>query len=160
MSGTFKALFGGSRFVRWTLLPCIVAAALVIGLDMDVWRSERAWIYACVEAALVLLYLAIGWPEHYHWAGRVLCGGVFLAYAGYLVYEFWLHPEGLQPTVSRSRPSAWNAIRGLIAFGLPSLWYALRGRFGFGEAKEPGEGDSLPGDRSDSAPGGHSADKE
>ena len=137
MSGTPKALFGGSRFIRWTLLPCIVVAALVIGLDMSVWRSERAWVYACVELGLVLLYLAVGWPAQYRWAGRVLGAGVFVAYAAYLVHEFWIRPEGLQPGGSRSRPSAWNALRGLIAFGLPSLWYALRGRFGLDEAKSP-----------------------
>jgi len=142
MRGVGKALFSGSRFVRWTLLPCIALSALVLGLDSSSWTPENAGKFAGIELGHVLLFLAIGWPERFRWAGRVLGAVVFLACAAFLVRDLTKHPVDAPGTET----DVWRGVKAMLVFGVPSLWYAARGRFGFGESDALGP-DSATGGR-------------
>lgn len=141
MRGVGKALFSGSRFVRWATLPMIALSALVFALDSSSWTWGNAPKFAGIELGLLLLFLAIGWPVRFRWAGRILGAVVFVACAGVAWIELRNVPEG----VSWTETKALGSIKALVVFGVPSLWYALRGRFGFGrdegspQAVTPGE---------------------
>lgn len=133
MRGVGKALFGGSRFVRWTVVPMVILCGLVLPLLEEHWTLERAWKLGLVECCLVLLVLAVGWPDRFRWAGRVLAGVLFTVNALALVSDLRDVPAG----VSWTDTNAWNTARAMLILGLPSLWYAVRGRFGFGQTEEP-----------------------
>lgn len=148
MGGPDPKAFSGSRVVRWTILSCTVLTGLVVLLLHDPWSWAVVVRTASIELFLLLISLAFGWPARFHWAGRVLGGILFLVYAAYLLDELIRHPESLRPGTSTSATTAWNALRGLIVFGLPGLWYAIRGRLWTGPRRgqraEPDPSQPLP----------------
>ena len=98
------------------------------------WSPKTVVIVILIEGALALLALAMIAPRRCAWAGRVLCGLVFLAYVGYLGLELWEDPGSIRDVGRRSESTAGNALLGLIVIGLPALAFALgwrpRGRAG------------------------------
>lgn len=63
------------------------------------------------------------------WRGpavRIIGSMVFFIYASYLLYE--LLRAAAKPYAGRSEPHWFNAILGLIVFGLPGLYFAIRGK--------------------------------
>jgi hypothetical protein len=80
-----------------------------------------------LEVTGVLMLLGLWNPVRFSWAWRGVGGMVFLAYAAYIIgtaaERKWHLPE------RRGESNFWNAIMGMIAFGLPGVWWALFGRF-------------------------------
>lgn len=127
MSEIPHIVFGQSRFIRWTLLPVAVLALATIALcgdgRNDDWVATGITIF--LELILVLLIVALAMPKSAHWAGRAVCGMVFIAYVIYLIAELIEDPGTLWPTARRSTSCAFNAALGLLIIGTPALIYAL-----------------------------------
>lgn len=116
-----QTLFSGSPFIFWSLAPFIVAAAFVFPWTVEYETPVRVGLVAVLEATALLLLLSL-WPYcELVWARRGLCGLVFFAYAVYLAQE-WV-PGGVLPGVSSDQ--RWEALAGMLVFGLPSLFYCL-----------------------------------
>jgi len=130
MSEIPAIVFGRSPFVRWTLLPVAILALLSIALSGGGGRDDAlaTGVTLFVELILVLLIVALAMPKSAHWAGRAVCGMVFLAYVTYLVVELIEDPQSLWPTARRSTSCAFNAAMGLLVIGTPALIYALTPR--------------------------------
>ncbi|MEI6077796.1 MAG: hypothetical protein WCS94_19595 [Verrucomicrobiota bacterium] len=130
MSKFGQRLFGGSGFIRWTLSTCILIFAVVLPLLVESWTPARLFFMTGVELMCLTLLAGFWLPSRYgHWAFRGLAGLVFLAYAAYLVYEFFFTDKPFRIAWRRSEDSPFNALLGFIIVGLPSLWYSLFGRF-------------------------------
>lgn len=67
----------------------------------------------------------------FHWCWRVVGALVFLCYVWYF---FMMAAEGEWfGDGRRASTTAFNALCGLLAFGLPGLWYAVLGRLSWSE---------------------------
>jgi hypothetical protein len=138
MSDFGEALAGGSRFVRWTLSPFVVLFAVLTPVLISEWTPIRTAIVVGMELMCFCLLAAFWLPPRIgHWAFRGLAGLVFLAYAGYLIDEFFFTTTPLSVSGSRGQASPRNALLGFLIIGLPCLWYSLFGRFAL-RAREPG----------------------
>jgi hypothetical protein len=125
-----QTLFGGSAFIRWTLSPFVLIFAVVLPLLVESWTPARILLMAGIELMCITLLAGFWPPSRYgHWAFRGLAGLVFLAYAAYLVKEFFFTDNPIRIAGRRSEDSPFNALLGFIIIGLPSLWYSLFGRF-------------------------------
>jgi H+/Cl- antiporter ClcA len=121
-------LFGGSRFLFWSLSPFLLLFALVTALLVPDWTSLRGLLAAVLIAAALLLTLQLYDGTRFHWAGRVLAGIVFSAYVAYLIEE--LVTEGMASLSPRSSgASAFKAVLGLLIIGIPAALYAFSGRW-------------------------------
>ena len=130
MSTFGTTLFGGSRFMRWTLTPLVLLFAIVMPLVVEQWTLGKIAMIGGME--LVCLTLLAGFwlpPRLGHWAFRILTALVFLAYASYLIHEFCFSGQPFRLTGRRSEASPRNALLGFVIIGLPCLWYTIKGRF-------------------------------
>src|SRR5262245_46522989 len=130
MSHFGEALFGGSRFVRWTLSPFVLLFALVVPLLLDTWTPIRVGIVVGMELMCLALLAGFWLPARIgHWAFRGLTGVVFLGYSAYLLHQLFVADKPFRMFGSRGEASPRNALLGFILIGLPSLWFTLLGRF-------------------------------
>src|SRR5258708_39755043 len=139
MSKFGQTLFGGGRFVRWALSPFVLLFAVVVPLVIDEWTLGRVVLIVFVELMCVSL-LAGFWlpPRIGFWAFRFLAGMVALAYAAYLVDEFFFDNRPFTVTGRRGDASPFNALLGFLVIGVPSLLFAVLGRFSLRPPQEPG----------------------
>jgi hypothetical protein len=138
MSKFGQTLFGGGGFIRWTLSPFVLLFAVVMPLVIDEWTFGRVGLIVCMELMCVSL-LAGFWlpPRIGFWAFRFLAGMVALAYAAYLVDEFFVGNRPFTVTGQRSDASPFNALLGFLVIGVPSLLFAVLGRFSLRPPPEP-----------------------
>ena len=123
-----EQFFRPSRFMRWTLVPVLVAFALWLPLGMGEWNATRVGVAAVLSGLSLLYATALLWPQRAAWAARMTAAGVFLCYVAYLVHEWAFTDEPVRPDDPRSASSPGNALKGLVVIGLPALWFALRRR--------------------------------
>ena len=121
-------IFRGSRFLFWTLGPCLLLFIVVLAVLWRDWTSKGGVITALLMVTAFLLFLKLYDAHRFHWAGRVVAGMVFLAYVSYFVDEVITSPHPFRWPARRSDSSAINALFGLVIFGLPGLCYALFSR--------------------------------
>lgn len=127
-----EALFGGSRFVRWSLSPFLLVFAVTMPALLQSRTANAITILVFLEFMCAALLAGFWLPAKYgHWAFRAVAGSVFVLYFGYFVYEWFFsgHPLKLIEPLGQASPR--NALLGLLVFGLSGLRYALFGRFGF-----------------------------
>lgn len=156
MSTFGDTLFGGSRFVRWTLSPFVLLFAIAMPLLIEKWTLTRAAVMAGMEFMCLALLAGFWLPARIgHWAFRSLAGAVFVIYAGYLVDQFFFSDAPFRLVEGRAKPSPLNALRGFVIIGLPSLWYALFGRFSVREPQP--EPEMIESDEDAAEPGRSSA---
>jgi hypothetical protein len=74
--------------------------------------------------------------DRFWWASRAVGALIFLAYAAYLIAMIAENGGNVAITPRKAEPSAFNALCGLVAFGLPALWFALFGRLTFRKEAE------------------------
>jgi hypothetical protein len=124
-----RTLFGGSRFLFWAIAPLLVLFGAVMASLVSDWTSRGGVLVAALIAAALLLLLQLYDHVRFHWAGRVLAGSVFLAYAAYFIDA--LATKGFfTPSVARrGETSAISALVGLLVIGVPAGLYALFGRW-------------------------------
>jgi peptidoglycan/LPS O-acetylase OafA/YrhL len=89
--------------------------------------SAAPWLVYIFAAFCVFIAVACFSPRLRGPAVRVIGFMVFLGYVSYFAYEL-LH-EPTKPYAGRSEPHWFNAIMGLIVFGLPGLYVAVRGKY-------------------------------
>jgi hypothetical protein len=125
-----QTLFGGGRFVRWTLTPFVLIFAVVMPLAIEDWTLARVGLMAGLELMCLTLLAGFWLPARVgHWAFRGLAVMVFLAYTAYFVHEFFFTGRPFTISGSRGGASPFNALLGLLIIGVPSLMYAVLGRF-------------------------------
>lgn len=150
--GNIGTLFGGSPVMRWAVGPVALLAAAIFGLYalfmLAAGEAGKAAVSAVLTVACGLLFLAVACGPRFHWAGRVLTGLVFGAYAWYLLDTWILHPKPLGLGASRGSATPWNALCGLVFIGLPCLCYASLGRVTL-RAPKPSEDEDLDDDAED-----------
>jgi len=129
MSAFGQTLFGGSRFIRWALSPFVLLFAVVTPLLVEKWNLKLAVMIGGMEFLCVALLAGFWLPARIGRLGfRCVGGGVFAAYAAYLIYEFFFSDTPFRLFESRGEASPRNALLGFVIIGLPSLWYAVFGR--------------------------------
>lgn len=140
MSGFGKTLFGGSPFIRWALSPFILLFAVVMPLLVENRTGTRALILGAMEFFCITLLAGFWLPARLgRFCFRCVGGGVFVAYAAYLIFEFFFSDTPFRLVESRGQPSPRKALTGFVIIGLPSLWYAIFGRFTWRESDREGE---------------------
>lgn len=118
MSKFGETLFGGSRFIFWSLAPVLAACAAALPLLVGEWTAARVLFVALAEVLLVSLILALYDPRRFRWAARCVTGVVFCAYLLYLI-----------DSAFAGGSSSLKPVMGFIVIGLPCLWYTIFGRF-------------------------------
>ncbi len=124
------ALLSDSPFLRWSLSPVVSLFGITLPLLVEKRTPEAIAAMAVMEFMCIALLAGFWLPRRYRsWAFRSLAGTVFLAYAAYLVFEFFFSETPFRISERRSEASPRNALLGFFIFGLPCLCYALLGRF-------------------------------
>jgi hypothetical protein len=137
MSGFGETLFGGSRFIRWSLTPFVLLFAVFMPIAIEEWTPARVALITGMEFMCIALLAGFWLPVRFgRWAFRGLAGAVFLSYSGYLIYEFFFSSAPFRILGNRGEASPRNALLGFALIGLPSLWYALLGRFSLSAPEE------------------------
>lgn len=146
-----STLFSGSSFIRRALTPVLLVFAIGLPLLLDIETPLQYAVLAAMEVACVALLAGLWLRAPYsQWAFRFLSAVVFLAYAGYVVDEFFFSEHPITLDAERSEASPINAIAGLVIIGIPSLTYAVFGRFSVIVRRELNDRHHLgPGDHFD-----------
>jgi hypothetical protein len=139
MSKFGQTLFGGGGFIRWTLSPFILLFVVFMPLCIDEWTVTRVLLMVGMELMCVSLLAGFWLPSRIgYWAFRFLAGMVALAYAAYLIDEFFFSNKPMTITGSRGEASPFSALLGFLVIGVPSLLFAVLGRFTLRPPPEPG----------------------
>src|SRR5947209_14591029 len=126
MSRFGKTLFGGSRFIFWSLAPVLALCAAVLPFFVARWTVTGFLVVSLVEALLLLLILGLFNPRRFKWATRCATAIIFCLCLAFAVDEIFNGGKGSEG--SGGVASTSKAITALLAIGLPCLRYALLGR--------------------------------
>lgn len=114
-------------FMFWALSPFLLIFVVLMPLLIQKRDAAAISILVGLEVTGILMLIGLYDPYRFYWAWRGVGAMVFVAYvcyiAGMLIERKWQVPRG------RGEANLFNAIAGLVAFGLPGLWWALFGRF-------------------------------
>jgi hypothetical protein len=121
---------GPSRFMFWAIAPFLIVFFMLPAIVATVPPPTRtaAIVAAGIELLAILVLLGLFDSRRFWWAWRGVGALVFLLFAAYLTDMLIESGGRVEAPARRSEASAFNAICGLIAFGLPGLWYAVFGR--------------------------------
>jgi hypothetical protein len=115
-------------FVFWTLAPFLVAIVVLMPLLAQRHDAGGIVAIAAIELLAILVLIGLFDPIRFSWAWRAAGAIVFLGYSA-CVATMLIESDGvIAITPRKSEASAFNAICGLIVFGIPGLCYALFGR--------------------------------
>ncbi len=135
MSEFGKTLFGGSKFIFWTVAPFIVLFLVVMTVLIPVLNTKLSlWMWILPTWAWVTgISLVIGmWnPTRFSWTFRIVTAMVLILYLGYAFYELKEHHWKLVRPHSIDDSNPVNALLGLVIIGIPCLIYTVFGRFTF-----------------------------
>lgn len=126
-------------FFFWSLSPFLIAFIVLMPLLIQKRDTGALITLATVELLAILVLLGLFNPFRFRWAWRGVGGITFLGYSAYLIAMLIETGGDVVITPRRSETSAFNAICGLIAFGLPGLCYAVFGRLTFRREPETDE---------------------
>jgi hypothetical protein len=143
MSKSGKKLFGGSRFLFWSLAPILAIFAVVFPFMITEWTARSYFLVAIIEPMLVAFILGLLNPQRFRWATRCGTGLVFCLYLVFAINQVFLSGKSLGAGSGKGKPgelSPLRAIMGLIVIGLPCLWYTVRGRWSLKGGDEPDGG--------------------
>ena len=153
MSNFGETLFGGSRFIRWSLSSFVLLFAAIMPLLIEKWTPIGIVIMVGTEFMCIALLAGFWLPARFgRWAFRGLASMVFISYSVYLIHEFFFTDTPFRVFESRGEASPRNALLGFIIIGLPSLWYALFGRFSLRAPPPESEIDGSGIEEDDDAP--------
>lgn len=122
-------LFGGSRFIFWSLAPFLLGFAVFVIWMVDTWTPAVIVLVVVLDIPILFLVLGLYDPVRFRWALRVTTGMVFMLYSWYLVDMWVLSDKEFKFFVSRSEASPMTSLLGFIIIGIPSLIFTLKGRF-------------------------------
>ena len=127
-----KTLFSGSRFIFWSLSPCLVLFAIVMPLSITEWNVARIILVTVMDVAALLLVIGLYNTKKFWWALRVVTAIVFCGYLMLLIDEL-LHGDTTINRLLRG-DSPVEVIKTFIGVGIPCILYTLLGRFSRREA--------------------------
>ncbi len=115
--------------IMWVLTPVVIVFALFmfISFDSDEWTTPRVIgqvAFSLVAFGMLVTTVA---PTRGWWGIRLVTFVIFAGYFFYLIDQFVIQSNSLEPTVSRSATSPFNALLGFLFFGIPCLLYSLWG---------------------------------
>jgi hypothetical protein len=134
MSQFGKTLFGGSRFIFWTLAPVLLLFAVLMPLSTAGWNATKVVLIAGMDAAALLLVFGLYNTKKFWWALRGVTGIVFCLYLVYLIDELIHSSITLKGLLTGESPL--EVIKTFIGIGIPCLLYTLVGKFSRREASE------------------------
>jgi hypothetical protein len=121
-----------NRWYFWVLSPFMLATGLVLPFitEPPTWQGRIVLYLLC--GTLVLATLGLARPRRFRWALRAFAGTILLVYVVYAASEAlaWWQGKPFGFGARRAESNLFNALLGLMAFGLPSLNFLLRGRSG------------------------------
>jgi hypothetical protein len=112
-------------FFFWSLAPILVLFMILMAILPEKRDPAAIIVLFTVEAAALALLLGLWNSERFWWAWRALGAIVFLTYVSYCVA---MAIEGRFGPGRRAERTLFNAVLGLLFFGLPGLCYAVFGR--------------------------------
>jgi hypothetical protein len=115
-------------FFFWSLSPFLAAFIILMPLLVQKRDTGALITLVVVELVAVLALLGLFSSCQFWWAWRGVGAIIFLGYCAYLVAMLVESGGKIAITPRKSEASAFNAICGLIVFGVPGLCYAVFGR--------------------------------
>jgi len=126
-----KTLFGGSRFIFWSLAPAILIFLFTMPFLVPKWSVGIVAMLVGFWIIGVCLILGMMNPARFGWAFRIVSGMIVLLYVAYALTELGQNDWTLKRPRSRGEANPVNALVGLVVIGSPALMYTLLGRFTF-----------------------------
>ena len=154
MSQFGQTLFGGGRLMRLILTLALLLFAAVMPLAVDDWTLKRGLFMAGLELMCIALVTGFWLPPRWRQrAFRLLTALVFLAYAAYVIDEFFFSQKPFHFIGHHRGASPFSALMGFLCIGVPCLWYTLFGRFTLHEPPPPAadEGDDWDEEEAEEA---------
>ena len=127
-----ESLWQMNRWYFWVLAPIMLGTAtgLPFIVEPPSWQGRLVTYVFC--GMLVLATIGLAAPTRFRWAVKGVAATVLLAYlcyAGSEAMAWWAgKPFGFGS--DRGRANLFNAVRGLLVFGIPAMYVLLRGRSG------------------------------
>jgi hypothetical protein len=121
-----------NRWYFWVLAPMMLATglSLLFIAEPPTWQCRVVLYLVC--GTLLLAILGLARPRRFRWALRAVAGAILLGYMGYAASEgfAWWRGKPFGFGMRRAESNLFNALWGLVVFGLPSLYFLLRGQSG------------------------------
>ena len=118
-----------NRWYFWVLAPVFLATAFGLPLITDPPTTTGRIVLYAFSATLIFATLGLTAPRRFEWSLRLVALAVLSAYLACAATEIVAWWNGKPAAgVQRSGTNLFNALKGLIVFGLPSLYFLLRGR--------------------------------
>lgn len=130
MSTFGNTLFGGSRFIRWTLTPFLILTALLMPLAGQKAEISGVLILIGLEVVLVALLAGLWLPAAFgRWCFRLVTAAVFSACLAFMISGFYVSKQSSTAARRANKQSPYEGLPAFLFIGLPCLWYTLTGRF-------------------------------
>ncbi|MCX6850242.1 MAG: SMI1/KNR4 family protein [Verrucomicrobia bacterium] len=130
MSTFGNTLFGGSRFIRWTLTPFLILTALLMPLAGQKAEISGVLILIGLEVVLVALLAGLWLPAAFgRWCFRLVTAAVFSACLAFMISGFYVSKQSSTAARRVNKQSPYEGLPAFLFIGLPCLWYTLTGRF-------------------------------
>lgn len=118
-----------TKLLMWFLSIFLIAGSIYVfdHFDNEGWDVSRAIFQLCLFLVSLGVLLYTISPSKFSWGLRLVA---FVMFSGYFVYFFdqlVVQKGTFSPAISRSTPSAFNALLGFLLIGVPSLFYMLWG---------------------------------
>jgi hypothetical protein len=121
-----------NRWFFWVLAPVFLATAFGLPLITDPPTTTGRIVLYAFSATLIFATLGLAAPRRFGWSLRLVALAVLSAYLAFAATEIaaWWNGKPAGIGAQRSGTNLFNALKGLIVFGLPSLYFLLRGQSG------------------------------
>jgi len=118
-----------NRWFFWVLAPVFLATAFGLPLITDPPTTIGRIVLYAFSATLIFATLGLAAPRRFEWSLRLVALAVLSAYLAFAATEIaaWWNGKPAGIGAERSGTNLFNALKGLIVFGLPSLYFLLRG---------------------------------
>jgi len=116
-------------FIMWIIALFAVTMAVVMytSSDTEGWTGQNIISQMAISSlAFGLLVTALA-PQRGWWGIRLAAFVIFASYFWYIIDQFLIQGSAVDLTVERSTKSPFNALLGLLIFGIPCLMFSLWG---------------------------------
>jgi len=112
----------------WATAPFLVISMITLPFLVPERTFVGLSVLVFLEILCILVLLALLNPVRFHWACRSIGLLIFLCFAIYLI-TMLVQEGGFKVWGRKSQASAFNALCGMMVFGIPGLMYGVLGRF-------------------------------
>ena len=117
--------------IFWILAPFLLIFMISMPFLIPVWNVSAVITMISLESLSLLVFIGLFNPEKFHFAWRGVGLIIFLAYISYAIIMLIESKGAFTIPKRRSETNVFNALLGLIVFGIPGLSYAIFGRLTF-----------------------------